>query len=114
MKEQIVIRSYANHFLEGTEKLVCALNNGYRVVMGNPIGKDIEYILEKEVEDLPTGRSDGKWYATNRDDGGVNLSCSECGYNMGIKNGLRISKKLISYCSCCGSEMKNAKEIATL
>ena len=29
-----------------------ALNEGYVVVMCNPIGKDLEYILEKEFEEV--------------------------------------------------------------
>ena len=29
-----------------------ALNKGYVVIMCNPIGSDLEYILEKEVEEV--------------------------------------------------------------
>lgn len=56
MKKQKVVRtrpkgreysyeSRAYEYLEG------ALNDGYTVLMCNPIGTDLEYILEKDIDD---------------------------------------------------------------
>lgn len=54
---QTVIRTYPtperyNAYPDCYKALDCALKNGWRVVMCNKIGVDLEYILEKdEVED---------------------------------------------------------------
>ena len=54
---QTVIRTYPtperyNIYQDCYKALDCALKNGWRVVMCNKIGVDLEYILEKdEVED---------------------------------------------------------------
>ena len=57
MKKQKVVRTaptetgywYQPSRMEHLEE---ALNEGYVVVMCNPIGKDLEYILEKEFEEV--------------------------------------------------------------
>ena len=57
MKKQKVVRttpteigySYRKDRMKYLEE---ALNEGYVVVMCNPIGKDLEYILEKEFEEV--------------------------------------------------------------
>lgn len=57
MKKQKVVRTaptesgywYQKKMMEYLEE---ALNEGYVVVMCNPIGKDLEYILEKEFEEV--------------------------------------------------------------
>lgn len=57
MKKQKVVRTAPTEIGYWYQKdrmkyLEDALNNGYVVVMCNPIGKDLEYILEKEVEEV--------------------------------------------------------------
>jgi hypothetical protein len=56
MKQQKVVRtrpkgkSYS-YEANAYDHLNESLNNGYRVVMCTPIGEDLEYILEKEIDD---------------------------------------------------------------
>lgn len=57
MKKQKVVRTAPTEIgywyqLSKMEYLEEALNEGYVVVMCNPIGKDLEYILEKEFEEV--------------------------------------------------------------
>lgn len=56
MKKQIVVRTAptsSSYWYEEKKMqyLTNALNKGYVVVMCNPIGDDLEYILEKETEE---------------------------------------------------------------
>lgn len=56
MKKQMVVRTAPTssgywYEKQKMEYLTEALNQGYVVVMCNPIGNDLEYILEKEVND---------------------------------------------------------------
>ena len=56
MKKQIVVRTAptsSGYWYEPKkmEYLTNALNQGYVVVMCNKIGDDLEYILEKELDD---------------------------------------------------------------
>lgn len=56
MKKQVVVRTAPTspaywYEPKKMEYLTDKLNDGYVVVMCNPIGNDLEYILEKEVED---------------------------------------------------------------
>lgn len=56
MKKQKVVRTAPTgngywYQKERMQYLENALNDGYVVVMCNPIGRDLEYILEKEVEE---------------------------------------------------------------
>lgn len=100
----------------GTGELVKKLNEGYTIITANPFGLGVEYVLEKEVEDLPENASkDGKWYVTigRRDDDGMDLECSECGYKFGVVSKTRVYEKAFRHCGCCGAKMKNAEEIAT-
>ena len=56
MKKQVVVRTvpadgrYIYHEYT-TKYLEEKLDEGYVVVMCNPIGNDLEYILEKEIND---------------------------------------------------------------
>lgn len=54
MKKQIVVRTAPTgsgfwYEYKKMEYLADKLEEGYVVVMCNPIGKDLEYILEKEI-----------------------------------------------------------------
>jgi hypothetical protein len=56
MKKQVVVRTApteSGHWYSPKmmDYLAARLNDGYVVVMCNPIGNDLEYILEKEIED---------------------------------------------------------------
>lgn len=50
VKQQMVIRTYTGYGPKNTAALTAALNDGWIVVMANPIGNMIEYILEKNME----------------------------------------------------------------
>ncbi len=39
-----------NHESDAYSRLYDLLNQGYRVILCTPIGEELEYILEKEVE----------------------------------------------------------------
>ena len=57
MKKQKVVRTAPTEIgywyqRDRMKYLEEALNEGYVVVMCNPIGKDLEYILEKEFEEV--------------------------------------------------------------
>lgn len=112
MKKQIVVRTHRF----GTDELTRRLNEGYTIVTANPFESGVEYVLEKEVKDIPENTSkDGKWIITigRKDDDGMDLECSECGYRFGIVGKRRVNKKSVNYCSCCGAKMKNVEDIAT-
>ena len=56
MKKQVVVRTApteGKYWYETVkmEYLAKKLEEGYMVVMCNPIGNDLEYILEKEIND---------------------------------------------------------------
>lgn len=56
MKKQVVVRTAPTdsgywYSPQRMDYLARRLNEGYVVVMCNPIGDDLEYILEKEIED---------------------------------------------------------------
>ena len=56
MKKQVVVRTCPTesgywYSPKRMSYLTEKLNEGYVVVMCNPIGNDLEYILEKETED---------------------------------------------------------------
>lgn len=51
MKEQIVIRTFDTIYCDGAKELKEKLKEGYRAVMCNPIGNELECILEKETND---------------------------------------------------------------
>ena len=56
MKKQVVVRTCPTesgywYSPKRMSYLTEKLNEGYVVVMCNPIGSDLEYILEKEVDD---------------------------------------------------------------
>lgn len=115
MKEQIVVRTFTSIYLNGRNDLENKLKEGYKVVMCNPVGDYLEYILEKEIEDFHAERTErrGKWHVDrDRDDGGINLCCSECRHRLGIKNESVVRKCIINYCSNCGAEMENSEDIA--
>lgn len=112
MKKQIVVRT--DKF--GNSGLINRLNEGYTIIASNSFEYGIEYVLGKEVEDMPenVGKEE-KWYVTigRRDDDGIDLECSGCGYSIGMVSKRRVNKKNVNYCSCCGAKMKNAENIAT-
>lgn len=112
MKEHIVVRTQKL----GTDKLIKKLNEGYKIITANPFELGVEYVLEKEIEDMPENAGkDGKWIVTigRRDGDGMDLECSECGYNIGVVSKARVYEKTFRYCGCCGARMKNVEEIAT-
>ena len=56
MKKQKVVRTRPKssgyyHEPNAYERLSAAINEGYTVVMCTPIGEELEYILEKEIDD---------------------------------------------------------------
>lgn len=56
MKQQKVVRTRPkgkgyNYEVNAYERLNESLNSGYIVVMCTQIGEDLEYILEKEIDD---------------------------------------------------------------
>lgn len=55
MKKQVVVRTIPtpsgySYDSASMKHLTEKMNEGYTVVMCNPIGKDLEYILEKEID----------------------------------------------------------------
>lgn len=114
MKKQILVRTQRFD----TCRLERKLNEGYIVVNANPFELGIEYILEKEVEDLPTENAgkDGRWIVTigRTNNDRMDFKCSECNYGFGIANKAWVRKSNINYCPCCGAKMKNVEDIVTL
>lgn len=48
MKTQIVVRTFPNGGMNPFGELERKLHDGYTIVMCNPIGECLEYILERE------------------------------------------------------------------
>ena len=108
MKEQIVIRTLpdipatilAKKFLEG-----------YTVVICNPIGDALEYILEKETENSNNGIV-GTWIVKVTKDK-YHYTCSNCSdkyavYRKALENSYGEEFKFVkNYCSRCGAKTEH-------
>lgn len=111
MKEQIVIRTFSE---DSPIALAKKFMEGYTVVICNPIGEYLEYILEKEIEN-PKGEKDeivGTWIIEVTDDK-YHYKCSNCSdrYTVLRKclgNTFGEEYKFAkNYCSCCGVKMEH-------
>lgn len=107
MKEQIVVRTSPKEPPIVLEK---SLSEGYIVVICNPVGKKLEYILERETED--SHRKDiGTWIIRETKDR-YYYKCSNCnsGYAVlrkDVDNSYDADKYVRKYCSDCGAKIGN-------
>lgn len=111
MKKHIVVRTSSNEFPIVLEK---NLSEGYIVVICNPIGNELEYILERETKD--SQRKDiGAWIIHKTEDK-YHYICPNCNHEY------RVVRKVLGnsygdeykyaykYCSECGMKMENIKQ----
>lgn len=110
MKEQIVIRTSPD---DSPIALAKKFIEGYTVVICNPVGEYLEYILEKEIEN--SNYKDVCGWIIKVTDSKYYYKCSKCGDQYAVLRKVlghsygEEYKHIKNYCSRCGRKMEFAE-----